>query len=123
MGAIPSEEKREGNGRFIVPPKSPGRPLGSRNKLTEQFVADVYADWREHGVKALQDVRAKNPTDYLRVVAGVITRDVAVTVRDYDDLSDEELAEQFARASARLARGSSPGEGDGEARRAAALPN
>ena len=26
-----------------------GRPKGSRNKLAEAFIADVYADWLEHG--------------------------------------------------------------------------
>lgn len=100
-----------------------GRPKGSRNKLTEQFVSDVYADWQEHGVQAIKDVRDKSPTDYLKVVAGVITKDVAVTVRDYDDLSDEELAEQFASASARLARGHALGEGDGAAPGPPSLPH
>lgn len=100
-----------------------GREKGSRNKLTEQFVADIYADWQEHGVQAIKDVRDKSPTDYLKVVAGVITKDVAVTVRDYDDLSDEELADQFARASARLARGHAFGGRDGAARGKVELPN
>ena len=26
-----------------------GRPKGSRNKLSEEFVAEIYADWCEHG--------------------------------------------------------------------------
>jgi hypothetical protein len=27
-----------------------GRPKGSRNKLGEQFLTDLYADWVENGV-------------------------------------------------------------------------
>lgn len=100
-----------------------GRPKGSRNKLTEDFVADVYADWQQHGADVLKSVRADRPTDYLKVVAGVITKDVAVTVRDYDDLSDDELAERFAIAAARLAGGDALGGGDRATRGKAPLPN
>jgi hypothetical protein len=85
-----------------------GRPKGSRNKLSEDFVADILADWTEHGAAVIGKVRQEKPTEYLKVVAGVITKDVNVTVRDYDELSDAELAEQFAAAAARLAGGHAP---------------
>jgi hypothetical protein len=29
-----------------------GRPRGSRNKLGEQFIADLYEDWIQHGPQA-----------------------------------------------------------------------
>jgi len=104
-----------------------GRAKGSRNKLSEQFVADIHADWEEHGAGVIREVRETKPTEYLKVVAGVITKDVSVTVRDYDELSDDELAFQFAEAAARLAGGPSAGGRDGAARRRegrkAPLPN
>jgi hypothetical protein len=31
-----------------------GRPKGSRNKLGEDFVADLYADWQLHGRKVMR---------------------------------------------------------------------
>ena len=31
---------------------NPGRPKGSRNKLGEAFIADLYAHWQENGVPA-----------------------------------------------------------------------
>jgi hypothetical protein len=31
-----------------------GRPKGSRNKLAEDFVADAYQKWQQHGPKALE---------------------------------------------------------------------
>ena len=31
-----------------------GRPKGSRNKLSEEFLADMFADWQEHGPDAIK---------------------------------------------------------------------
>ena len=33
-----------------------GRPKGSHDKLSEEFVAEVYADWCEHGAAAIKTV-------------------------------------------------------------------
>jgi diadenosine tetraphosphate (Ap4A) HIT family hydrolase len=55
-------------------------------------------------VAAIAKVRDERPQDYLKVVASVIPKEVHHTVEDYDDLSDDELAEQFATVAARLAR-------------------
>ena len=85
-------------------PGNPGRPKGARNKLGEAFVSALLDDWNEHGAKAIKDMRDKNPTDYCKVVAAVIPKEVHHTVEDYDDLSDDELAEQFATVAARVAR-------------------
>lgn len=92
-----------------------GRPKGARSKLSEDFVADILADWTEHGAQVIKDVREAEPVQYLKVVAGVITKDVNVTVRDYDELTDDELAEQFAAAAARLAGGHASGGRGGTA--------
>ena len=43
-----------------------GRPKGSRNKLGEAFIADMFADWVEHGVDAIRRVREERPQDYLK---------------------------------------------------------
>lgn len=37
-----------------------GRPKGSRNKLGEAFIGDLYQDWEQHGKDAI--VRAPPPT-------------------------------------------------------------
>ena len=71
---------------------NPGRPVGSRNRLSEQFLSALAADWEEHGVKVLQKVREERPQDYLRVVASILPRELQVAkVDDFDELSDEEL--------------------------------
>jgi hypothetical protein len=46
---------------------SAGRPKGSRNKLGEQFLTDLYADWVENGVAAIKKVRETRPEIYLKV--------------------------------------------------------
>ena len=57
-----------------------GRPKGSRNKLGEEFVAEVYADWCEHGAVALQTVRETRPDVYVKVVASLLPRQVQAEV-------------------------------------------
>ena len=57
-----------------------GRPKGSRNKLSEEFVAEVYADWCEHGAAAIQTVRETRPDVYVKVVASLLPRQVQAEV-------------------------------------------
>jgi hypothetical protein len=68
-----------------------GRPKGSRNKLGEAFVADLYADWIEHGIEAVQKVRQDRPHDYLKVIASILPKDLHVKVSEFDEMSDADL--------------------------------
>ena len=39
---------RDGRGRYLKGmPGGPGRPMGSRNRLTEDFLRDLQADWEQ----------------------------------------------------------------------------
>lgn len=100
--AIPSGEKRDERGKFIVPPKSPGRPKGSRNKLGEEFLKDLLANWEEHGADTIETVRTERPQDYLKVVAATLPKELNVKVNELDELTDEQLARQFAAVAAQL---------------------
>ena len=100
-----------------------GRPKGSRNKLGEAFVSDLLADWQTNGIQAIIDMRDKSPTDYCKVVASVIPKEVNVTVEDYDRLSDDELAAEFARVSERLAARHRDSTRAGKAGSTAQLPH
>ena len=51
-----------------------GRPKGSRNKLHEEFINELYADWCEHGPEVLKTVRETRPDVYLKVVASLLPR-------------------------------------------------
>ncbi len=50
----------------------PGRPAGSRNRLTEDFLGDLHAAWQEHGREAIDRVVADRPEIFLAIVAKTI---------------------------------------------------
>jgi len=72
-----------------------GRPKGSRNKLGEQFIEDLYADWQAHGVVTLQRVRDEKPDQYLKVVASILPKDLNVNINQMDDLTDDQLIQRI----------------------------
>ena len=114
MDAIPSEVKRGEGGKFIIPPVSPGRPKGSRNKLGEAFLSDMLEDWAVNGKATIEAVRLEKPDQYLKVVASVLPRELNLRVNDFDDLDYDQLARQLAAIASQLARaGIAFGEGTG----------
>ena len=42
-------------------PGGPGRPLGSRNKLSEDFLRDMHVAWTEHGSAVLNRIITDRP--------------------------------------------------------------
>ena len=77
-----------------------GRPKGSRNKLAEDFVYDLHAAWKEKGAAVIEAVIAEKPADFLKVVAGVIPKEVKIDRSAVDDLPDAELTDYLAIARA-----------------------
>lgn len=109
----PKPEKDD-KGRFVTGNIGGGRGKGSRNKLGEAFLADMLADWEEHGIATIIQVREEKPDQYLRVVAGVLPKEMNLRVNDFDDLSDDQLARQLASIASQLANaGFGIGEGTG----------
>ena len=51
-----------------------GRKVGSRNRLSESFLADLHAEWKRSGKKVLQRVAETAPETFLRVVGQVLPR-------------------------------------------------
>lgn len=51
-----------------------GRPKGSRNKLSESFIARLYAHFEEYGPSAIDAVYSESPVDYLKVIASVVPK-------------------------------------------------
>ena len=68
-----------------------GRPKGSRNKLSEEFLADLLADWQEGGIAALKAAREAKPEIYCKMVAGLMPKEVKLG-GELSELSDEQLA-------------------------------
>ena len=50
----------------------PGRPKGSRNKLSESFWRTFFDAWTTHGKQTLEEMATKNPNMFVRVAASLI---------------------------------------------------
>jgi uncharacterized protein DUF5681 len=70
-----------------------GRPKGSRNKLGEAFVADLYESWKIHGIAAINKVCEERPHEYLKIIASILPKELHVKeeAASFDDMSDDEL--------------------------------
>ena len=69
-----------------------GRPKGSRNKLGEEFITEIYNDWCQHGAAALRKVREDRPDVYFKVVASLLPREIEARV---SGLTWEEALDQL----------------------------
>jgi hypothetical protein len=69
-----------------------GRPRGSRNKLGEAFLADLYADWQANGIAVIEAVREQKPDVYLKVVASILPHQLEIKDGPFDGISDEQLS-------------------------------
>jgi hypothetical protein len=97
------ETQRDAKGHFVTGHiGGPGRPKGSRNRLTEQFISDLCHEWELSGAAALKEIAKTSPVDYVRVVAALVPHKVDLAALSVNiDL----LAEQTSFAAAyKLAR-------------------
>jgi hypothetical protein len=79
-------------GRFITGNNGGGRKLGSRNKLTTEFLDDLYAKWQQHGADVLERVIRDDPAAFLRTVAQIMPKEIDVNAgSDFDGM--ESVAE------------------------------
>jgi len=68
-----------------------GRPKGSRNRLSESFLAALADDFLQHGEDVIQKVRETRPHDYLRVIAATLPKQFETPAKPVEELSDAEL--------------------------------
>ena len=78
----------------VLNPK--GRPKGSRNALGEDFLSALQADFREHGADTIVKVRQERPHEYLKVVAGILPKELNINTNAVEELSDDDLARAIA---------------------------
>jgi len=80
-----------------------GRPKGSRNKLTESFLAAMCADFEANGVEAIAAARTSDPSRYIASIAGLVPKQVEIgEAGAFADMSDAELAAFIAETDAQL---------------------
>jgi hypothetical protein len=89
------------SGRFLTGNNGgPGRRIGSRNRLSEQFIADLRSDWVLYGPSVIEAVRTNDPSTYLRVIASLLPREAQLDVNIGFDARS--FAEKFRAAVAML---------------------
>lgn len=67
-----------------------GRPKGSRNKLSEDFLGDMYTTWGEGGIEAIRQTMRDKPAEYVKIVASLMPKEMTVKT-DLEDMTDEQL--------------------------------
>lgn len=55
-----------------------GKPVKSRNRLQGAFLRALADDFEEHGPAALVAMRKEKPSDYIRVVASLMPKELEV---------------------------------------------
>jgi len=76
-------------GRFVTGNNGGGRKPGSRNKLTTEFLDDLYAKWQKHGADVLERVIRDDPAAFLRTVAQLMPKEIDVNAgSDFDGMED-----------------------------------
>ena len=69
-----------------------GRPQGSRNKLSEDFLADLHDACKAFGREALMAAAWTEPVSFVRVVASLMPRELEATITPVTErMSDAQL--------------------------------
>lgn len=70
------KEEIDGRSKTWFKPGQSGNPKGrlpgSKNKVTEDFLSKLAADFEVHGAAAIKEMREKDPGGYVRVVAQLV---------------------------------------------------
>ena len=89
MTVDPSKFEREANG--YIKKGFGGRVAGTRNKLSHAFVSDALESWHKNGKAALEIVFREKPDVYVRVMAGIIPRELMMLDGKIDTISEDDL--------------------------------
>jgi hypothetical protein len=77
------------------------RAEGSREKLAEDFIADLYCSWEQHGREILDYLRTKRPRAYFRALVEltIVLHRALDKPRDFDRRRSREEALQRLEAA------------------------
>jgi hypothetical protein len=76
-----------------------GRTKGVKNRLSHAFLTALADDFEQHGVDAIKIARVERPVEYVRIVAGLMPRELEITETQLMQIPDNELDAfiEFAR--------------------------
>ena len=58
-----------------------GRPIGARNKFSEEAIRVLAEDFEVHGAGVIAKVRTEDPATYMRVAYSLLPKDLLLTVQ------------------------------------------
>jgi hypothetical protein len=58
-----------------------GRPMGSRQRLGEKFIATLAADFEVHGADTVRRLREEHPDRYAQIIANVMPKALEVAIQ------------------------------------------
>ena len=76
---------RDERGRWLkgIPaPPGAGRPISSRQKISERLLQDLAVVWEEHGKTVLERLAMDDPGKLATIAYGLLPRDLFVRVED-----------------------------------------
>lgn len=99
----PSDRFAEKPSNLVAPfrrgqPGGPGRPKGSRNKLSEKFFTDIYGLWGEQGEAVLRRAAFEKPMEFAAMVAKLMPAKLEIDVGPTDGISLERMEQLIALA-------------------------
>ena len=80
-----------------------GRPLAAQRHLAAHFMAILAGDFERHGTETLATIRLENPSNYLRIAASLLPKNLDDETK-LDKASDEELFNVIVKLRALAAR-------------------
>ena len=57
-----------------------GRPTGSRNRLSENFLVDLLAVYTEYGKDAIESVAVNQPAEFLKIIAKLLPKKAEIEI-------------------------------------------
>jgi hypothetical protein len=78
-----STERKQGDPTRFKPGQSgnpTGRPKGSRNKLSEDFLLDFCEVWAESGIAAIRTMATTEPAKFVQMAAGLLPKELKAEV-------------------------------------------
>jgi hypothetical protein len=74
-------EQRNGKGQFKVGHIGlGGRPRGSRDKLGQAFVEELFVKWQKHGADVLDRVIRDDPSQFLKTISHVLPKELSAEI-------------------------------------------
>ena len=74
-------------------PLGSGRAKGIRNRLSHTFLEALQKDFAEHGEEAIRICRIERPSEYVKIVAGLMPRELDITNNTLTEIDDTQLVE------------------------------